>query len=62
MAHIAAGSGSLFDPECVEAFLHLMEQEGLTAERTPLDRAALETDGACHDESSIPAVRPTATP
>ena len=38
MAHIAAGSGSLFDPECVEAFLHLMEQEGLTAERTSLDR------------------------
>ena len=62
MAHIAAGSGSLFDPECVEAFLHLMEQEGLAAERTSLDRAALETDGACHDESSIPAVRPTATP
>jgi hypothetical protein len=52
----------LFDPECVEAFLHLMEQEGLTAERTSLDRAALETDGACHDESSIPAVRTTATP
>lgn len=61
LSHIAAGSGSLFDPECVEAFLHLMEQEGLMAERTSLDQAALEKDGACHDESSIPAVRPTAT-
>ena len=33
IAHIAAGAGSLFDPECVEAFLDVLGESGLADHR-----------------------------
>jgi HD-GYP domain-containing protein (c-di-GMP phosphodiesterase class II) len=37
IAHIADGAGNLFDPECVEAFLHLMSESGLSPSPTSTD-------------------------
>jgi HD-GYP domain-containing protein (c-di-GMP phosphodiesterase class II) len=49
LAHLVAGSGDLFDPACVEAFVDLISGNGLAAERTDLDRAVLAAAAeACH--------------
>jgi HD-GYP domain-containing protein (c-di-GMP phosphodiesterase class II) len=49
MAHIAAASGSLFDPLCVEAFLDLVAERGLWPERSKTDLDALADAAlACH--------------
>ena len=51
MSHIAAASGSLFDPEVVEAFLDVVAERGLWPERTRADLAALlEASSGCHVE------------
>jgi HD-GYP domain-containing protein (c-di-GMP phosphodiesterase class II) len=49
LAHIAAASGSLFDPLCVEAFLDLVAERGLWPERSKTDLDALaDAAVACH--------------
>jgi HD-GYP domain-containing protein (c-di-GMP phosphodiesterase class II) len=49
LAHLVAGSGDLFDPACVEAFVDLISGNGVAAERTDLDRAVLAAAAeACH--------------
>jgi HD-GYP domain-containing protein (c-di-GMP phosphodiesterase class II) len=53
VSHIAAASGSLFDPACVEAFLDVVAETGLAPERTAADLEELIT--GCH-----PAERPPA--
>src|SRR5919106_1700945 len=46
LAHLVAGSGRLFDPACVEAFVDLV---GTGGERVDLDRAVLAAAAeACH--------------
>ncbi|HYZ10900.1 MAG TPA: HD-GYP domain-containing protein [Actinomycetota bacterium] len=48
LAHLVAGSGRLFDPACVEAFVELMSK-GVGVERVDLDRAVLAAAAeACH--------------
>ena len=41
-----AASGTLFDPACVEAFLHVVAETGLAPERTAADLEELIT--GCH--------------
>jgi hypothetical protein len=51
VSHIAAASGSLFDPEVVEAFLDVVAERGLWPEATRADLAALlEAASGCHVE------------
>ena len=46
VSHIAAASGTLFDPACVEAFLDVVAETGLAPERTAADLEELIT--GCH--------------
>ncbi|MEO8422894.1 MAG: HD domain-containing phosphohydrolase [Actinomycetota bacterium] len=49
VSHIAAASGTLFDPACVEAFLDVVAATGLVPERTRADLDALVIAAAdCH--------------
>ncbi|HEX2025405.1 MAG TPA: HD domain-containing phosphohydrolase [Actinomycetota bacterium] len=49
LSHLVAGSGVLFDPECVEAFVDLLGRGGPVAAGIDLDRAALDAAAeACH--------------
>jgi hypothetical protein len=49
ISYIARGSGTLFDPACIEAFLEVVAQEGLVPERTRADLAGLMDAAAdCH--------------
>ena len=49
LSHLVAGSGELFDPECVEAFVDLLGGGGSPAQGLDLDRAAVEAAAeACH--------------
>jgi hypothetical protein len=51
VSHIAAASGSLFDPEVVEAFLDVVAEQGMWPEKTRADLAALlEAASGCHVE------------
>ncbi len=51
VSHIAAASGSLFDPEAVEAFLDVVADLGLWPEKTRADLAALlDASAGCHVE------------
>jgi hypothetical protein len=49
LEHIVGARGSLFDPLCVDAFLDLLAERGLGAERTSVDPEALAALAeACH--------------
>jgi HD-GYP domain-containing protein (c-di-GMP phosphodiesterase class II) len=49
LSHIAASSGTLFDPSCVEAFLELVAERGLWPERSKADLDSLaEAASSCH--------------
>ncbi|MGH2675904.1 MAG: HD-GYP domain-containing protein, partial [Actinomycetota bacterium] len=49
LTHLVAGSGQLFDPACVEAFVDLVSGNGVAAEHADLDRAVLAAASeACH--------------
>jgi HD-GYP domain-containing protein (c-di-GMP phosphodiesterase class II) len=49
LSHIAASSGALFDPSCVEAFLDLVAERGLWPERSATELDALSVAAeACH--------------
>jgi HD-GYP domain-containing protein (c-di-GMP phosphodiesterase class II) len=49
LAHIAAASGTLFDPSCVDAFVDLVAERSLWPERTTLDpEALLAAAERCH--------------
>jgi HD-GYP domain-containing protein (c-di-GMP phosphodiesterase class II) len=49
LAHIAAASGTLFDPLCVEAFVDLVAERSLWPERTTFDpEALLAAAERCH--------------
>jgi hypothetical protein len=49
LAHIAAASGTLFDPLCVEAFVDLVAERSLWPERTTYDpEALLAAAERCH--------------
>ena len=49
VSHLAAASGTLFDPACVEAFLDVVAEMGLVPERTRADLDALAGAAAdCH--------------
>jgi hypothetical protein len=51
VSHIAAASGSLFDPEAVDAFLDVVAEQGLWPEKTRADLTALlEASAGCHVE------------
>jgi HD-GYP domain-containing protein (c-di-GMP phosphodiesterase class II) len=55
ITHIAEGAGSLFDPECVEAFLHLMEQAGLSAGSASTDVEAMFRESLERHRSVAPS-------
>jgi HD-GYP domain-containing protein (c-di-GMP phosphodiesterase class II) len=49
LSHMVSGSGVLFDPACVEAFVDLLADERVWPERVELDPAVLlEAAEACH--------------
>jgi HD-GYP domain-containing protein (c-di-GMP phosphodiesterase class II) len=49
ISHVAAASGVLFDPLCVESFLDVMRESGIAAERTRADLDALmRSANDCH--------------
>jgi HD-GYP domain-containing protein (c-di-GMP phosphodiesterase class II) len=49
LSHLVAGSGHLFDPGCVEAFVDLLAGRGLTPEHAELDPSVLAAAAeACH--------------
>jgi HD-GYP domain-containing protein (c-di-GMP phosphodiesterase class II) len=49
LSHIVAGRGTLFDPECVEAFVDLMSERGITEGRPEIDgRVLAAAREACH--------------
>jgi HD-GYP domain-containing protein (c-di-GMP phosphodiesterase class II) len=51
VSHIAAASGTLFDPEAVDAFLDVVAERGLWPDKTRADLAALvEAAAGCHVE------------
>jgi hypothetical protein len=51
VSHVAAASGSLFDPAAVEAFLDVVAEQGLWPEKTRADLASLlEVSAGCHVE------------
>ncbi|HJV05562.1 MAG TPA: HD domain-containing phosphohydrolase [Actinomycetota bacterium] len=53
--HLVAGRGSLFDPECVEAFVDMMSERGMTVGRAEIDRRVLAAAAeACHPGRSEP--------
>lgn len=53
LTHIAGASGTLFDPLCVEAFLDLVAERGLSSERgTPDLQSLAEAAAACHPRQS----------
>ena len=55
VSHVAAASGTLFDPMCVEAFLDVVAENGLVPERTRADLAALVVAaGSCHPTERRP--------
>jgi HD-GYP domain-containing protein (c-di-GMP phosphodiesterase class II) len=57
LSHLVAGSGLLFDPECVEAFIDVLAGGGPLTDGVDLDRGALEAAAeACHGPVST-AVR-----
>lgn len=59
LSHLVVGSGQLFDPACVEAFVDLLSHNGVAAEHAELDRAALEAAAtACHDLAAAGRSRP----
>jgi len=52
LSHIAAASGTLFDPLCVEAFLDLVAERGLWPERSAAELDALSAAAeACHSQA-----------
>jgi len=52
LSHIAAASGTLFDPLCVEAFLDLVAEQGLWPERSAAELDALSAAAqACHSQA-----------
>ncbi|MGZ8630982.1 MAG: HD-GYP domain-containing protein [Actinomycetota bacterium] len=56
VSHIAAASGTLFDPECVEAFLDIVAELGLVPDRTRADLAGLVgASGDCHPRERRPS-------
>jgi HD-GYP domain-containing protein (c-di-GMP phosphodiesterase class II) len=56
VSHIAAASATLFDPSCVEAFLHVVSELGLVPERTRADLEGLAAAAAdCHPTERRPA-------
>lgn len=63
VSHVAAASGTLFDPACVEAFLDVVAENGLVPERTRADLDALAAAAAnCHPtERRRPAPAPVAS-
>lgn len=55
VSHIAAASGTLFDPACVEAFLDVVAETGLVPERTRADLDELiKAAGECHPTERRP--------
>jgi response regulator RpfG family c-di-GMP phosphodiesterase len=55
VSHIAAASGTLFDPACVEAFLAVVAETGVVPERTSADQNALAAAAAaCHPTERRP--------
>ncbi len=56
VSHIAAASGTLFDPACVEAFLDVVAETGLAPERAAADLEELIT--GCHPTERPPAATP----
>jgi HD domain-containing protein len=55
VSHIAAGSGTLFDPACVEAFLDVVAETGLVPERTRAELDELIAAAAdCHPTERRP--------
>lgn len=55
VSHIAAASGTLFDPACVEAFLDVVAENGLVPERTRADLDLLAAAaGDCHPTERRP--------
>ena len=59
VSHIAAASGTLFDPACVEAFLDVVAETGLAPERTAADLE--ELIAGCHP-AEYPPTAATAEP
>jgi HD-GYP domain-containing protein (c-di-GMP phosphodiesterase class II) len=58
VSHIAAASGTLFDPACVEAFLDVVAQTGLVPEHTRADLDELLAAAAdCHPTEPSPRAR-----
>ena len=56
VSHLAAASGTLFDPACVEAFLDVVAEMGLVPERTRADLDALAGAAAdCHPVERRPS-------
>ena len=56
VSHLAAASGTLFDPACVEAFLDVVAEMGLVPERTRADIHALAGAAAdCHPVERRPS-------
>jgi HD-GYP domain-containing protein (c-di-GMP phosphodiesterase class II) len=56
VSHVAAASGTLFDPACVEAFLDVVTETGLVPERTRADLDELAAAAAgCHPTERRPA-------
>ena len=63
VSHIAAASGTLFDPSCVEAFLDVVAATGLVPERTRADLDVLAAAAAdCHPTERRPGSNPKAEP
>jgi putative nucleotidyltransferase with HDIG domain len=60
VSHIAAASGTLFDPACVEAFLDVVAETGLAPERTAADLE--ELIAGCHPAERPPAAGSQPTP
>ena len=63
VSHLAAASGTLFDPACVEAFLDVVAANGLVPEHTRADLDALVAAAIdCHPTERRPgSVPPTAS-
>ncbi len=54
VSHIAAASGTLFDPEAVEAFLDIVAEHGLVPDRTREELVAMIADASCHPAERRP--------
>jgi hypothetical protein len=58
VSHVAAASGTLFDPASVEAFLDVVAERGLWPEKTRADLASLlEASSGCHVEDRRTRIR-----